>query len=176
MEEQSIMEIIKAGWPYLACAGGIATIFGITRLVQRRNSGNPDYQNQTNASKVKRLEEEVEEEQIPTKDISHLLSQEIDGEGYRLKATVEKVHPTGGGYAGILSDEHTKMLFYYENYGGHLDDIAGVLLHESRDNQSELELNGEVESSFDDETSKILRVNSVRGKIDGRDYNTDEDC
>jgi hypothetical protein len=67
------------------------------------------------------------------------------------------------------------MPFYYLGAGLSIDDIAGILFHESRDNQSKLELIVDVESSFDDESSKILCVKSIKGNISGLDYKTGEE-
>ena len=179
MSGQGIIQMIKANWPYFLAAGGIAGVFGLYSVYsnKRREKYQDKIGSKEEASKTKETEEQEEEEtvEMPTRNISQLLSAEIDEEIYKLTARVEKIHTNPTGYAGILSDKIGKMPFYCQSEESIGDYIAGVLLHESKDNQSDLELEALVESPFEEETSKILCLTRVKGKICGRDYDTGEE-
>lgn len=160
--EKDIINLVTENWLYVLA--GIAVLSGVAYALRPKK----DSTNLTNTS----VDVSVKEEKYERRDISQLLIQELDDEVYTLKAKVEKVHSTANGYAGILSDEKAKMPFVYDNEQAFSDDIAGVLLHESRDAQSELDLHVEVNSEFDNDSSRILSLANISGRINGLTYET----
>jgi hypothetical protein len=176
MEGQGISELSQY-WPWFAAGAGALVAFGAYKIHSHKkrdsnsqNSGGIVVANSKETKQREREQEEEETEGLETRNIPQLLKQKVTYDVYNLEAKVEKIHTTQDGYAGILSDENGKIPFYYRNEDSLIDDIAGVLLHESKDNQSKLELIVGVESPFEDETSKILCVKSVKGNIGGLDY------
>ncbi len=110
-----------------------------------------------------------------TKDISQLLSVELDNEQYSLIAKVETVHTTACGYAGLLSDGKARMPFVYTNEETTTDGIAGVLLHESKDKKADLEFRVVLDSPFEEDTSRTVLIQYIKGKIGDLEYEAQKD-
>ncbi|MBI2542570.1 MAG: hypothetical protein HYW24_00060 [Candidatus Aenigmarchaeota archaeon] len=131
--------------------------------------------NLSQASTVEKVDEVRvdDEEELQVRDISQLLAQKLDDNSYELVAKVDKVYNSPRGYIGLLSDHEAKIPFIYEKHEGDDDSyyaIAGLLLHESLDSRSDLELNGTVKSPYTDDTSRTFRIEYMKGKIAGMDY------
>lgn len=113
--------------------------------------------------------EENRENKIEIKNISQLLDLKTNQDTYLLTATVKSVHANNDGYAGILSDNTGIMPFAYRDDGYLEDHVAGILLHDSKENSKPLEFIVSTDN-YGHKKTKMIIIGTIEGDIGNKKY------